>query len=218
MPLNFDLSHDKEDCIQHRTERQNAILTSIGVTKTHALHVGSSEFLRADVDPASTPSGFVIDARNLRDWLDHFHISLTTSSASSSGGAVTIKYENQLSWMFAPQEVRIKSWEGGSKDLSTEMRLDPKEFVDYYVYDDRRVDLTLPMREFRVSECMTGSCWLPRLSITQSKSPVYRHKRKMRLVLNLGHARTSRTAIDPPGRSILRARSTSHAYQRTAGR
>lgn len=122
-----------------------------GVTKKHSLHVGSSEFLRADVNPDSTPSGFVVDAHTLREWLDHFHIGLTTSSATSSGGSTTIKQENQLSWMFAKHEVRIKSWEGGATGLSTEMKVDPAEFVDYDVYNGQRVDLTFPMREFRVS-------------------------------------------------------------------
>ena len=44
----------------------------------------------------------------------------------------------------------MKSWEGGSRELSTEIRVDPGEFVDYEVFTGR-VDLTLPMREFRVS-------------------------------------------------------------------
>lgn len=118
--------------------------------KRHSLHLGQTEFLRADVDPDTTPSGFLIDARTLRDWLDHFHIGLTSSHVMTSAGTTTIRQENQLSWLFSRDEVRVKSWEGGSRELSTEIKVDPGEFVDYEVFTGR-VDLTLPMREFRVS-------------------------------------------------------------------
>ena len=55
-----------------------------------------------------------------------------------------------MSWMFARDEVRVKSWEGGTKELSTEIKVKKEDFEDYDVFNGR-VDLTLPMREFRVS-------------------------------------------------------------------
>lgn len=51
--------------------------------------------------------------------------------------------------MFARDEVRVKSWEGGTKELSTEIKVKKEDFEDYDVFNGR-VDLTLPMREFRV--------------------------------------------------------------------
>lgn len=121
--------------------------------KRHSLHLGTTEFLRADVDPETTPSGFLISARTLREWLEHFHIGLTSSHVTTSGGTTTIRQENQLSWLFSRDEVRVKSWEGGSRELSTEVKVDPTEFDDYEVFNGR-VDLTLPMREFRVSKTL----------------------------------------------------------------
>ncbi|ORY34976.1 Rad9-domain-containing protein [Naematelia encephala] len=124
-----------------------------GVTKKHSLHLASTEFLRAEVDPDTTPSGFKVSARSLRDMLDHFSIAVSSSSnyAGLGGGVgVSIKAENQLGWMFAKHQVRIKSWDGANRDLSTEIVLDPEEFDEYEVYDDR-VDLTLPMKEFRAT-------------------------------------------------------------------
>jgi cell cycle checkpoint control protein RAD9A len=125
------------------------------VTKRHSLHLGTTEFLRADVDPDTTPSGFLVPARTLRTWLDHFHIGLTSSSISTSGGSTTIRQENQLSWMFARDEVRVKSWEGSTKELSTEIKVKKADFEDYDVFNGR-VDLTLPMREFRVCRSAVG--------------------------------------------------------------
>jgi len=52
--------------------------------------------------------------------------------------------------MFARSQVRIKSWEAGAKDLQTEITLHPSEFDTYEIVHDR-VDLMLPMKEFRVS-------------------------------------------------------------------
>jgi cell cycle checkpoint control protein RAD9A len=51
--------------------------------------------------------------------------------------------------MFSRDEVRVKSWEGGTKELSTEIKVKKDDFEDYEVFNGR-VDLTLPMREFRV--------------------------------------------------------------------
>jgi cell cycle checkpoint control protein RAD9A len=53
--------------------------------------------------------------------------------------------------MFSRDEVRVKSWEGGTKELSTEIKVKKQDFDDYEVFNGR-VDLTLPMREFRVSD------------------------------------------------------------------
>ncbi|OCF37047.1 hypothetical protein I316_00952 [Kwoniella heveanensis BCC8398] len=119
-----------------------------GVTKKHSLHLGSSDFLRANVDPDTTPSGFVIETRTLRDWLDHFSIVSSSGYGAanhSSGGS------NQLGWMFTQDEVRIKSWEAmGGGGLSTEIKVDVDEFQDYEITEGR-VDLTLPMREFKAT-------------------------------------------------------------------
>ena len=49
----------------------------------------------------------------------------------------------------------MKSWESGSSTLQTEVKIDPAEFDDYILYSGIRVDLTVPMKEFRVSR-MTG--------------------------------------------------------------
>lgn len=44
----------------------------------------------------------------------------------------------------------MKSWETGQTSLSTEIKLDPTgEFVNYWL-EGERVDLTVPMKEFRV--------------------------------------------------------------------
>jgi len=51
--------------------------------------------------------------------------------------------------MFARDEVRVKSWDGGTKELSTEIKVKKEDFEDYDIFNGR-VDLTLPMREFRV--------------------------------------------------------------------
>ena len=112
------------------------------MTKKHSLHLTTSEFLRAEVDEDSTPSGFTIAARSLRDWLDHFSIALNPTAANRA--------ESQLGWMFTEKEVRLKSWDSGSKELSTEIKVQEEEFDSYSLYMNKRVDLTLPMREFRV--------------------------------------------------------------------
>lgn len=110
--------------------------------------------MRAEVDPNSTPSGFSVPAKTLRDWLDHF--SLSTTGAVNIHG---VRPDNQLGWLFGKNEVRIKSWEGTSKGLCTELKLEAAEFgTDVDGYDrywleseEGRVDLTIPMKEFSVS-------------------------------------------------------------------
>lgn len=125
-----------------------------GVTKKHTLNLGATDFIRVDIDPLSTPSSFTISARTLRNWLEHF--SLTSSTTQSANHQV--RSENHLGWMFGKNEVRLKSWEGLSKELCTEIKVDTAEFgndrdgVASYWVEQERVDLTLPMKEFRVSE------------------------------------------------------------------
>lgn len=80
---------------------------------------------------------------------------------TTSAGTTTIRQENQLSWLFSRDEVRVKSWEGGSRELSTEIKVDPGEFLDYEVFNGR-VDLTLPMREFRVCQSCSSPFIEPR--------------------------------------------------------
>lgn len=103
------------------------------------------------MNPDSTPSKFDISAKSLRDMLDHF----TIASSSVNAGIGNIRNENQLAWMFDKDQVRVKSLEGGSKDLTTEIKVDPEEFDSYSLYSDR-VDLTLPMKEVRVSRSRIG--------------------------------------------------------------
>ena len=120
-----------------------------GVTKKHSLHLGTTEFLRAEVDPNSTPSSFSISARALRDMTDHF--SSVAGFNGGRDGSSSTRSENQLGWMFGKNEVRLKSWEGAHHALSTEIRVDVGEFDHYWVEVDR-VDLTLPMKELGVSD------------------------------------------------------------------
>lgn len=128
-----------------------------GITKKYSLHLQSSQFLRAVVDPESTPSGFQINARTLRDWLDHFNIAFSSSVSGSGGG---VRGDSQLAWMFAPSEVRVKNFDGlASSGLSTEITLDVGEFTSYEVLSDTgRIDLTLPMREFKVGALVAAVC------------------------------------------------------------
>ncbi|WVF68677.1 hypothetical protein IAT40_003449 [Kwoniella sp. CBS 6097] len=121
-----------------------------GVTKKHSLHLASSDFLRANVDPDTTPSGFVISTRTLRDWLDHFSI-VSSSGYGSVGQSSSSGGTNQLGWMFTHEEVRVKSWEAmGGGGLTTEIKVDVQEFQDYEI-TDQRIDLTLPMKEFKAT-------------------------------------------------------------------
>ena len=78
--------------------------------------------------------------------LDHF-------SLAAPGFQVNTGYrgENQLGWMFAQNEIRVKSWETTQSNLCTEIKVDPAEFDYYWLENNVRIDLTLPMREFRVS-------------------------------------------------------------------
>ena len=85
--------------------------------------------------------------------LDHF--ALVSAPGLGPTGMSSLKGESQLGWMFSRKEVRIKSWEGASQALMTEIRVDSREFEDFWV-EAERVDLTLPMKEFRVSFAMAS--------------------------------------------------------------
>lgn len=96
------------------------------------------------------PSGFMISARTLRDWLEHFNIAF--SATTNANGAV--RGDSQLAWRFGKKEVCVKTFENAStSSLSTEVKLNVGEFGDDYevLHEDDRVDLALPMREFKVS-------------------------------------------------------------------
>lgn len=119
--------------------------------KKHHLHLQPSDCLRAEVDPDSTPSGFLISAKVLRDWLDHFTI------AFGSGTGTNVRGDSHLAWLFSVNEVRVKNFETATTStLSTEIKIDVNEFQHYEVYADR-VDLALPMREFKVGQSPTPS-------------------------------------------------------------
>lgn len=126
-----------------------------GVVKKHSLHLHASQFLRVIVDPDSTPSGFQISARELKDWLEHFSIAF--------GGSINpnglVKGDSQLAWRFGQQEVRVRNFDTGpSSSLFTEIKLNVGEFRDYGVFhDDGNVDLALPMREFKVSDAQISA-------------------------------------------------------------
>jgi len=78
--------------------------------------------------------------------LDHFSLAAPGFQANSG-----YRGENQLGWMFAHHEIRVKSWETTQSNLCTEIKVDPAEFDYYWLENNARVDLTLPMKEFRVS-------------------------------------------------------------------
>ena len=123
----------------------------VGVTKKHSLHLASSDFLRAEVNSDTTPSSLTISAKSLRDILDHF--ALVAPTGRHNDGGMGVRGENQLGWMFTRTQVRIKSWEGVQQALMTEIKIDAGEFgqENYWVHEPR-VDLTIPMKEFRVSD------------------------------------------------------------------
>jgi cell cycle checkpoint control protein RAD9A len=142
--------HGEFGILQFRTARGDSTSGMgrgliIGVVKKHSLHLGTSEFLRAEVDPDTTPSTFTVSARALRDMLDHFSLAAPGFQANTG-----YRGENQLGWMFAQHEIRVKSWETTQSSLCTEIKVDPAEFDYYWLENNVRVDLTLPMREFRV--------------------------------------------------------------------
>jgi hypothetical protein len=121
-----------------------------GVLKTHSLNLAPCNFLLAIVDPASTTCQFIVPSRTLKDWLDHFALSSTSSVGATTQNAAN-RYESELGWYFGDKEVRVKTFEGGGKKgISTEIRVDVGEFEEYWV-DKAPVTLTFPMREFRVS-------------------------------------------------------------------
>ncbi|KAL1408287.1 hypothetical protein Q8F55_005093 [Vanrija albida] len=146
---------DEEDDDDVRTAQRSAqlelkLVYRHGITKKHFLHLQASEFLRAVVDPATTPSGFQIAAKTLRDWFDHFTLAFT---APASNNSANVRGDTQLAWMLSLDEVRVKNLNGlATNSLSTEITLDVAEFTNYEVAGgDGRVDLTLPMKEFKAT-------------------------------------------------------------------
>jgi cell cycle checkpoint control protein RAD9A len=136
-----------------------------GVVKKHSLNLSPCECLVAEVDVNACPNNFLVPARTLKDWIEHFSVSggnatITTSSGDGTGGGrtggTTIKYENELGWYFSQTEIRVKTLEANrppamKQYLSTEIRIAPDEF-DEYVIEQGPVQLAFPLREFRV-------CW-----------------------------------------------------------
>ncbi|KAJ9106182.1 hypothetical protein QFC21_001325 [Naganishia friedmannii] len=130
-----------------------------GVLKKHSLNLSPCECLIAEVDPSASPNNFTVPARTLKDWIEHFSVSsgtatITTSSGGGSGGSL-IKYENELGWYFAQNEIKVKTLEANRPPamrqyLSTEIKIAPDEFDEYHV-DDGPVQLAFPLREFRAS-------------------------------------------------------------------
>ncbi|BEI88484.1 uncharacterized protein CcaverHIS019_0112020 [Cutaneotrichosporon cavernicola] len=104
-----------------------------GITKKHFLHLHPSEGLRVVVDTEAQPSGFLVSARTLRDWLDHFSIAFT-SSTSSSG---TVRGDSHLAWQFTQNHIKIKNYETATTNvLATEVTLDVRDFSQYILEQD----------------------------------------------------------------------------------
>ncbi|KAJ9098778.1 hypothetical protein QFC19_006254 [Naganishia cerealis] len=141
------------------------VLTSkcfVGVLKKHSLNLSPCECLIAEVDPSASPNNFTVPARTLKDWIEHFSVSSGTATitASSGGGSngsggSMIKYENELGWYFAQNEIKVKTLEANRPPamrqyLSTEIKIAPDEFDEYHV-EEGPVQLAFPLREFRWS-------------------------------------------------------------------
>ena len=93
--------------------------------------------------------------------MEHFIVNGVTVArgANDSNGGVN-RYETELGWYFAPDEVRVRTWEGGfntKKIVSTEIQVSTDEFDDYYA--SKVVRMTFPMKEFKVS----FATWIKRL-------------------------------------------------------
>jgi hypothetical protein len=73
------------------------------------------------------------------------------SSGSLRKNCLRLTRNSFIGTVFGLREIRMKSWETGNSTLQTEVRIDPGEFDDYVLYDHSRIDLTVPMKEFRVS-------------------------------------------------------------------
>ncbi|EIW71745.1 hypothetical protein TREMEDRAFT_60659 [Tremella mesenterica DSM 1558] len=126
------------------------LVCDYGITKRHSLYLQTSDFPRPEVNPDSTPSGFTIDGTVIQEWLKHFDITLTSASTTSSSNNNVPRPEHMLNWMFSNERVKIRSSEGVGGQVTTTIDVSTQEFEDYEVVDGR-VDLTLPMREFRAA-------------------------------------------------------------------
>ncbi|WOO77659.1 Cell cycle checkpoint control protein RAD9A [Vanrija pseudolonga] len=146
-----DEDEDDDIRVNHRSAQlELKLVYRHGITKKHFLHLQASDFLRAIVDPDTTPSGFQIAAKTLRDWFDHFTLAFT---APASNNTANVRGDTQLAWMLSENEVRVKNLNGlATNALSTEITLDVAEFTNYEVVGGNgRVDLTLPMKEFKAT-------------------------------------------------------------------
>jgi cell cycle checkpoint control protein RAD9A len=145
------------------------IVSLSGVLKKHSLNLSPCECLIAEVDPNASPNNFTVPARTLKDWIEHFAVSsgtatITTSSGGGSSGGSSIKYENELGWYFAQNEIKVKTLEANRPPamrqyLSTEIKIAPDEFDEYHV-EEGPVQLAFPLREFRVSDVFCVTCYL----------------------------------------------------------
>lgn len=113
------------------------------------LHLHASEGLRVVVDTDTQPSGFLVQARTLRDWLEHFTIAFGSSANS------VVKGDSHLAWQFTNNRVKIKNYETATTSmLATEITLDTRDFGQFQL-DEDCVELSLPMREFKVGQCIS---------------------------------------------------------------
>lgn len=122
------------------------------------------------VDDDTLTSRFVVPARTLRDWVDHFNLSAGGGGTQKLGDGTSIKYESELSWLFGSERVKIKTWEGGAssvlrRSISTEISLSVKEFEEYFLGDEMPVQMTFPMKEFKVRQGNQGT-WVKLISLT----------------------------------------------------
>ncbi|KAJ9124272.1 hypothetical protein QFC22_001072 [Naganishia vaughanmartiniae] len=162
-----DSEEDEEDELDEGRSSLQAKLILVlhckhGVLKKHSLNLSPCECLIAEVDPSASPNNFTVPARTLKDWIEHFSVSsgsatITTSAGGGSNGSggSSIKYENELGWYFAQNEIRVKTLEANRPPalrqyLSTEIKIAPDEFDEYHI-EEGPVQLAFPLREFRAS-------------------------------------------------------------------
>ncbi|KAH8086341.1 Rad9/Ddc1, partial [Filobasidium floriforme] len=161
-----DNEDESEEDVQSNSRESRLILKLVckhGVIKTHSLNLGASPFLVATVDPATLTNLFVVPARTLRDWLDHFAASgSTTAKAGTEATGNVNRQESELGWYFHPEQIRVRTWESGSaarRAISTELKIGVTEFDEYDVAEI--VCLTFPLREFRAAITLADSWGIP---------------------------------------------------------